>query len=113
MVIAAMTLRIDVFDTEALRCQLQQRKIRFIAHHSPYCWAYCLLRTGAPSLRRVEAYGFRLKPEYEQHTLVEIRVEIDGELPSRAEALLWNLEDTRPALEQSAQSLRGGFDAEG
>lgn len=34
MVIAAMTLRIDLFDTEALRSQLQQRKIRFIAHHS-------------------------------------------------------------------------------
>ncbi|WDY56566.1 hypothetical protein [Pseudomonas sp. PSKL.D1] len=83
-----MTLRIDLFDTVALRSQLQQRKIRFIAHHSPYCWAYCLLRVGAPSIRRVEAYGFSLKPAYEQRTIVEIRDEIDGELHERAEAQL-------------------------
>lgn len=68
---------------------------------TPYCWAYCLLRTGAPFIRRVEAYGFSLKPVYEQRTLVEIRDEIDGELHERAEAQLWNLDDVRQG--------RGGF----
>jgi predicted Fe-S protein YdhL (DUF1289 family) len=92
LVIAAMTLRVDMLDQVLLRQQLEERKIRFVAHHSPYCWAYSLLRSGARSIQRLEAYGIRLKPEYSMMPLMDVRDEVDSEVHARSEGRLSNRE---------------------
>jgi predicted Fe-S protein YdhL (DUF1289 family) len=98
MVIAAMTTRIDVIDCVLLRQQLVERKIRFVDRHSPYCWAYSLLRTGAHAIQRLEAYGVRVKAQHAHKTLTELRDDIDSEVHGRSEGLLWNIETPQSSI---------------
>ena len=43
--------KLEVFDKQRLRQQLEQRSIRFLAHQSEYCWAYQLIARGARMIR--------------------------------------------------------------
>ncbi|AGN79171.1 DUF1289 domain-containing protein [Pseudomonas putida] len=95
MVIAAMTTRVDVIDSALLRQQLIDRKIRFVDRHSPYCWAYSLLRSGARAIQRLEAYGVRVKAEHAQKSLPELRDDVDSEIHGRSEGVLWNMDNSQ------------------
>lgn len=79
LLVQVMTAKLEVFDAEKLRAQLTQRKIRFVAHQSEYCWAYQLIARGARVINQVEAYGFVLLPEFRDWALPDLRDAIDRE----------------------------------
>lgn len=47
LLVQVMASKLEVFDAHLLRQQLENRKIRFVPHQSPYCWAYQLIARGA------------------------------------------------------------------
>lgn len=71
--------KLDVFDAALLRSQLEKRQIRFDPRQSPYCWAFSLICRGARTIRRPEAYGISLLPEFRALPLAEVRDIIDRE----------------------------------
>ncbi|MCO8169555.1 DUF1289 domain-containing protein [Pseudomonas sp. 21LCFQ02] len=79
LLVQVMTAKLEVFDADKLRWQLTQRKIRFVANQSEYCWAYQLIARGARVITNVEAYGFVLLPEFRYWTLPDLRDAIDRE----------------------------------
>ncbi len=40
LLVQVMASKLEVLDPQRLRQQLEDRKIRFMPHQSPYCWAY-------------------------------------------------------------------------
>ncbi|MFJ4145682.1 DUF1289 domain-containing protein [Pseudomonas sp. NPDC089734] len=86
LLVQVMTAKLEIFDIEKLRMQLVQRKIRFVAHQSEYCWAYQLIARGARVINQVEAYGFVLLPEFRDWALPELRDAIDREFFLLSEA---------------------------
>ncbi|MFC3607360.1 DUF1289 domain-containing protein [Stutzerimonas tarimensis] len=78
--------KLEVFDRQALRQQLDARGIRFIAEQSEYCWAYGLIVRGARLIQQLEAYGITPLPEFRDHTLPELREVIDREFFLLSEA---------------------------
>lgn len=81
-----MMAKVDVFDAELLRGQLEARQIRFVAEQSPYCWAYQLLVRGSRVIQQLEAYGVALLPEFRQWSLPRLRDAIDREFFLLSEA---------------------------
>ncbi|MDG9883640.1 DUF1289 domain-containing protein [Pseudomonas putida CSV86] len=86
LLVQVMTAKLEVFDVERLRQQLEQRKIRYVAHQSEYCWAYQLIARGARVIRELEAYGLVLLPEFRDWELPELRDAIDTEFFLLSEA---------------------------
>ena len=81
-----MASKLEVFDPQRLRLQLEQRKIRFVPHQSEYCWAYQLIARGARVINNLEAYGMVLMPEFRDWNLPELRDAIDREFFLLSEA---------------------------
>ena len=79
LLVQVMASKLDVFDPQRLRQQLESRKIRFMPHQSPYCWAYQLIARGARVITRLDAYGLVLLPEFREHSLADLRDGIDRE----------------------------------
>ncbi|WP_213875905.1 DUF1289 domain-containing protein [Pseudomonas sp. dw_358] len=86
LLVQVMEAKIEVFDPQRLREQLEQRKIRFVAHQSEYCWAYQLLARGARVINQLDAYGIVLLPEFRDWELPELRDAIDREFFLLSEA---------------------------
>lgn len=86
LLVQVMTAKLEVFDVQRLRQQLEQRKIRYVAHQSEYCWAYQLIARGARVIRELEAYGLALLPEFRDWELPELRDAIDTEFFLLSEA---------------------------
>ncbi|MEE1925444.1 DUF1289 domain-containing protein [Pseudomonas sp. 148P] len=86
LLVQVMTAKLEVFDVQRLRQQLEQRKIRYVAHQSEYCWAYQLIARGARVIRELEAYGLVLLPEFRDWELPELRDAIDTEFFLLSEA---------------------------
>jgi predicted Fe-S protein YdhL (DUF1289 family) len=86
LLVQVMTAKLEVFDADKLRQQLEQRKIRFVPHQSEYCWAYQLIARGARVISQLEAYGLVLMPEFRNWTLPELRDAIDREFFLLSEA---------------------------
>ncbi|MDU9391932.1 DUF1289 domain-containing protein [Pseudomonas japonica] len=86
LLVQVMTAKLEVFDVERLRQQLEQRKIRYVAHQSEYCWAYQLIARGARVIRELEAYGLVLLPEFRDWELPQLRDAIDTEFFLLSEA---------------------------
>jgi predicted Fe-S protein YdhL (DUF1289 family) len=86
LLVQVMTAKLEVFDKDKLRQQLEQRKIRFVPHQSEYCWAYQLIARGARVINQLEAYGMVLMPEFRDWTLPELRDAIDREFFLLSEA---------------------------
>lgn len=74
-----MAAKLEVFDADLLRQQLQVRQIRFVDGQSPYGWAYQLIARGARVIQQLEAYGVVLLPEFRDWSLLELRDAIDRE----------------------------------
>lgn len=81
-----MTAKLDVFDVELLRQQLDARQIRYSREQSPYCWAYLLIARGARLIRQLDAYGVALLPEFRDWPLAQLRDAIDREFFLLSEA---------------------------
>lgn len=81
-----MAAKLEVFDAQLLRQQLQARQIRFAEGQSPYAWAYQLIARGARVIQQLEAYGVALLPEFRDWPLPELRDAIDREFFLLSEA---------------------------
>lgn len=81
-----MMAKVEVFDPQRLRIQLEQRQIRFVPEQSPYCWAYQLIARGSRMINQVEAYGLVLLPEFRDWALPDLRDAIDKEFFILSEA---------------------------
>ncbi|AIR91390.1 DUF1289 domain-containing protein [Pseudomonas cremoricolorata] len=81
-----MMAKLEVFDAQRLRQQLEQRSIRFLARQSEYCWAYQLIARGARMIRDLDAYGVALLPEFRDWELPPLRDAIDREFFLLSEA---------------------------
>lgn len=81
-----MMAKLEVFDAQCLRAQLEQRQIRFNVEQSPYCWAYQLIARGSRMIQNLEAYGLALLPEFRGWALPELRDAIDREFFLLSEA---------------------------
>ncbi|AEB58159.1 hypothetical protein MDS_2128 [Ectopseudomonas mendocina NK-01] len=86
LLVQVMAAKVEVFDEQRLRSQLEQRQIRFVPQQSPYCWAYQLLARGARVINQLEAYGMVLLPEFRDWALPELRDAIDREFFLLSEA---------------------------
>lgn len=81
-----MMAKLEVFDPQRLRVQLEQRQIRFVPDQSPYCWAYQLIARGSRMINQLEAYGLALLPEFRGWALPDLRDAIDKEFFILSEA---------------------------
>lgn len=79
LLVQVMVGKLEVFDADRLRHQLEARQIRFVAAQSPYCWAYQLIVRGARVIQQLEAYGVALLPEFREWSLPQLRDAIDQE----------------------------------
>ncbi|QDH65142.1 DUF1289 domain-containing protein [Pseudomonas azotoformans] len=86
LLVQVMASKLEVFDPQRLRQQLEDRKIRFMPHQSPYCWAYQLIARGARVISRLDAYGLALLPEFRERSLADLRDAIDREFFLLSEA---------------------------
>jgi len=84
--VQVMTSKLQVLDPQRLRQQLEDRKIRFVPHQSPYCWAYQLIARGARVISKLDAYGLALLPEFRERNLADLRDAIDREFFLLSEA---------------------------
>ncbi|SER47438.1 hypothetical protein SAMN04244573_03691 [Azotobacter beijerinckii] len=79
LLVQVVQAKLEVFDAQRLRCQLEQRQIRFELEQSVYCWAYRLIARGARAISQLEAYGIVLLPEFRDWELPALRDAIDRE----------------------------------
>jgi predicted Fe-S protein YdhL (DUF1289 family) len=86
LLVQVMTAKVEVFDADKLRQQLEQRKIRFVPQQSEYCWAYQLIARGARVINQLDAYGMVVLPEFRDWTLPDLRDAIDREFFLLSEA---------------------------
>lgn len=86
LLVQVMAGKLEVFDAEKLREQLQQRGIRFVPQQSEYCWAYQLIARGARVINQLDAYGIALLPEFRDWPLPDLRDAIDREFFLLSEA---------------------------
>ena len=78
--------KLEVFDPQRLRTQLEQHQVRFVPDQSVYCWAYQLIARGSRVINRLDAYGVVLLPEFRDWALPELREAIDREFFLLSEA---------------------------
>ena len=86
LLVQVMQAKVEVFDAQRLRIQLEQRQIRFVPQQSPYCWAYQLIARGARVISQLDAYGMVLLPEFRDWALPDLRDAIDREFFLLSEA---------------------------
>jgi predicted Fe-S protein YdhL (DUF1289 family) len=86
LLVQVMRGKLQILDAARLRQQLEQRQIRYVVEQSPYCWAYQLIARGARMIKRLDAYGLALLPEYCDWSLVDVRDAIDNEFFALSEA---------------------------
>lgn len=72
-----VTHKIDIIDEEQLLTQLRYQQVKVDTALSPSRWVYELLRAGSAQIQNTEAYGFRLKPEWQRFSLEEIKQFLD------------------------------------
>jgi uncharacterized protein len=72
-----VTHKIDIIDEEQLLTQLRYQQVNVDTDLSPSRWVYELLRAGSAQIQHTEAYGFRLKPEWQRFSLEEIKQFLD------------------------------------
>lgn len=86
LLVQVMAGKVEIFDAERLRMQLEQRQIRYVPQQSPYCWAYQLIARGARVISQLDAYGMALLPEFREWALPDLRDAIDREFFLLSEA---------------------------
>lgn len=72
-----MQQRFVVTDPNLLRWQLDVQQVRFNPLHDEYCWLFALLKAGAGQISDPNKYGFSVHLDHRQHTLLELREQVD------------------------------------
>ncbi|MEM1112691.1 MAG: DUF1289 domain-containing protein [Pseudomonadota bacterium] len=78
--------RLRVVDTKLLAWQLQVQQVNHNPDHDEYCWAYALIKAGASQIKDPLAYGFEVDLRFREHTLAQLRQDIDEEFYALSEA---------------------------
>lgn len=78
--VTIVTNKIDIFDEQKLREQMEYQQVIFDKTLSPSRWVYELLRAGAAQIESTEPYGFRLKADWQRFYLDEIKQFLDQDL---------------------------------
>lgn len=78
--------KLEVVDAGLLEARLQQQRVRYPAHRSPYVWVFELLRAGATQIAEPADYGIEIRPAYRAMSLEELREAIDREFFELSEA---------------------------
>lgn len=78
--------KLRVTNPELLRWQLEVQQIRYVPSHSPYIWAYELLRAGASQIQRLADFGLAVDAQYRDTDLKALRQAIDAEFYILSEA---------------------------
>lgn len=78
--------RLEIVDAARLLDQLRHHRIPFDPAISDASAAYLLLRRGARHIRRLDAYGIQVHPDYAELTVVELRDLIDRDFQALSEA---------------------------
>lgn len=76
---------VTITDATKLKAKLDKHRVRYHLDHSPYTWAYHLLREGADKLSQIEKYGINCHPLHQTKTLTQLFHEIDEALYQLAE----------------------------
>ncbi len=76
---------IEVYDEAALREGLDYQHVRFDEQAGPYVWILELLKVGANSIDTLESFGCRLRPQFEQLNLEEVREQINKDFYTLSE----------------------------
>lgn len=71
--------KFDILDSTLLREQIRHQQIRCNFERNPFCWIFDLLRAGAGQIRDLSVFGIRLKDDWKQHSLPELRDLLDQE----------------------------------
>lgn len=71
--------KLQVVDVGLLETQLLAQQISYPGNRDKYCWAYCLLKSGARQITDPTDYGLMIDAEYRQTDLSELRLVIDEE----------------------------------
>ena len=71
--------RVEIYDPAKLRKQMNQQHIRHNPDQSPYAWFMDLIKAGASQITRVEDFGCRLLPPFQEGSLVELKRVLDEE----------------------------------
>ncbi|MEM1402433.1 MAG: DUF1289 domain-containing protein [Pseudomonadota bacterium] len=71
--------RFRIVDRSLLSWQLETQQIRHNPDHDPHCWIFALLKAGAGQIENPAAFGFEVNLAYREHSLVELREQIDAE----------------------------------
>ncbi len=81
-----MRNRFVVTDEALLHWQLQVQQIHYNREHDIYANLFTLLKAGASQISEPEKYGFSVHLNWRQHTLLELREQVDGEFWALSEA---------------------------
>jgi uncharacterized protein len=71
--------RVDVFNPEALRQQLELQRIRYNPDQSGYAWFMDLLKAGASQINDLKPFGCRLLPPWTEADLPQLKWVLDEE----------------------------------
>ncbi|MEO0442293.1 MAG: DUF1289 domain-containing protein [Pseudomonadota bacterium] len=65
--------KIDIYNEDTLKQQMQLQQIRFDPTLSSHRWVYELLRNGAKQIKDTRHFGFCIKPQWQRLSLDEIK----------------------------------------
>ena len=68
---------LEIVNKRVLEEQLMHQQIDFVQNQDPNCWVFALIKAGANQITDPSLYGFRVKPQHSQLTLVVIKQKID------------------------------------
>ena len=69
--------KFELFDRDLLLEQLRFQQVAFKEEKNPYCWIFDLLRHGAGQITNLADFGIRLKAEWQDVPLAEMKNRID------------------------------------
>jgi predicted Fe-S protein YdhL (DUF1289 family) len=72
--------KIEIFDEQKLQEQMSFQQVPLDPLLSSSRWVYELLRAGAGQIQDAEAYGFRLRPDWQRFSLEEMKQFLDQDL---------------------------------
>ena len=84
LLVQSVQIKFLITDAERLQQKIRYQQIEYRFDQDPYCWLYDLLRQGAGQIKQLNDYGARVKPEWRQYTLVDLKEKIDGDYYERS-----------------------------
>jgi len=70
--------KIQVYDVDKLTDEIKRQQVRVNDHSDPHCWVFDLLKAGATQISDLNTFGCRLRPAWQNSSLIDIRDLIDA-----------------------------------